>query len=79
MLFVDGKIEQVVAGAFTELASCDIWLTAVVPAVTTFTYDESSGYYYDSVTGYYYDAGTQVLTSCSSVRWHCMNIWHNSS
>jgi len=29
--------------------------------VTTFTYDESSGYYYDAVTGYYYDAGTQVL------------------
>jgi len=51
------------------LVSCllrDEWLTAVVPDVTTFSYDESSGYYYDSVTGYYYDASTQVLTSCSS-------------
>ena len=38
----------------------------MVPDVTTFAYDESSGYYYDSVTGYYYDAGTQVVTSCSS-------------
>jgi len=39
----------------------DVWLTAVVPDVTTFTYDESSGYYYDTVTGYYYDANTQVF------------------
>jgi len=41
---------------------CWHWLAAAGPDVTTFTYDESSGYYYDAVTGYYYDAGTQVCT-----------------
>lgn len=54
--------------SFAELESCNVWLTAVVPDVTTFTYDESSGYYYDSITGYYYDAGTQVLSSYSSAQ-----------
>jgi len=54
-----------------SVVQVELWCltTAVVPDVTTFTYDESSGYYHDALTGYYYDSGTQVLYSRHMMVW----------
>lgn len=40
--------------------TCCPSLPPAVPDVSTYQYDESSGFYYDPLTGLYYDATSQV-------------------